>query len=362
MNLDVLGWTPFFQEHFTSYSPLGFIPARVVSEHKNLYQVHAGHAEFIAEISGKLHYQALSRKDFPVVGDWIALQPPATEGVAIIHALLPRKTVFSRKAAIGSSKRPTQNGADEQILGANLDTILIVNGLDRDFNLQRIERYLTLVYNSGASPVIVLNKADLCADMETHLSSVEAIAFGVPIHVLSAKEQHGLAALRTYLVPGKTVALLGSSGVGKSTIINALLGEARQYVQTISDHVGKGRHTTTNRMLIPLPNGGLIMDNPGLRELQLWGDEDTVQSSFADIEAFALQCRFKDCQHGNEPGCAVQAAIKTSQLDARRLRSYQKQKKELSFIEQTQTYNAQYIEKQRWKKISKQIARQSKWK
>jgi ribosome biogenesis GTPase len=355
MNLDAFGWNSFFEDYFEEYYSFGYIPARICSEQKNCYQVYTDQGEFLAEVSGKLLYTALSRCDLPVVGDWAALQVQPGGGSAIIHAILPRKSSFSRKAA-GGGKRRAGGVVEEQPIASNVDTVFIVSGLDRDFNLRRIERYLTLAYNSGATPVIVLNKADLCDDIDEYLFEVESIAFGVPVHSLSATDGQGIDALKDYVKPGKTIALLGSSGVGKSTIINSLLGYKRQKVNTISDHVNKGQHTTTSRELILLPGGGLIMDNPGMRELQLWGSEDDLKGTFEDIEELALSCRFTDCQHENEPGCAVRRAIQRGQLDRDRLQSYRKLKKELEYVEDRQHHSANYIERKKWKHIHKQIA------
>ncbi len=359
MNLKLLGWDSFFEDNFSAYRQSGYVPARISNEQKNLYQVYSEAGELSAEASGKMLYTALSRSDLPVVGDWVALQAPPNDGHAIIHALLPRKSGFSRKAASGSDRR-SGGVTDEQVLAANVDTVFLVSGLDREFNLRRIERYLTLVYNSGATPVIVLNKAELCDDIETCLFDVESIAFGVPAHPVSAKGQQGLDALREYLQPGKTITLLGSSGVGKSTLINALLGYERQQVNEISSHVNKGQHTTTSRELILLPEGGLLIDNPGMRELQLWGDESNLRSSFEDIEALALQCRFSDCQHHTEPGCAVQEAVQAGDLDSERLQSYLKLKREFEFLEKRQDQSADYIEKQKWRQIRKAYRQQTK--
>ncbi|GAK61125.1 putative ribosome biogenesis GTPase RsgA 2 [Candidatus Vecturithrix granuli] len=352
MNLAQFGWNPFFEAHFSEYSAAGFMPARICSEHKQQYQVYTESGEYPAEVSGKMLYLADSRSDFPAVGDWVAVNSPENGGLAIIHAILPRKSCFSRKMASGRDRR-SGGRPEEQVLAANVDTVFLVSGLDREFNLRRIERYLTLVYNSGATPVIVLNKADVCDDWEYCVAEVKAIAFDAPIHPISAKTQNGLDALRNYLQPGKTAALLGSSGVGKSTIMNALLGYERQRVQVVSAQVGKGQHTTTERELIPVPTGGLLIDTPGMRELQLWSSEENLKGSFEDIETLAVRCRFADCQHESEPGCAVRAAVETGELDASRLQSYRKLTQEVAYLEQRQDSSADYLERKKWKQIAK---------
>jgi len=345
MNLTEIGWNPFFREHFEPYKAQGYSPARVVRGQKNLCTVFSNVGELTAEVSGKLRYNAFSGSDFPVVGDWVAIQPYPKEEKAIIHAILPRKSKISRKV-------PGEI-TEEQVIAANVDTIFIVTGLDRDFNLRRIERYLTFVYNSGANPVIVLNKADICSDLDTRLIEVESIGYGVPVHALSATENQGLEPLLGYLETGKTAALVGSSGVGKSTIINSLLGVERQQVSSISSSTNKGQHTTTSRELITLPTGGIVIDNPGMRELQLWGDEEDLKETFEEIEELSTRCRFNNCQHENEPGCVVKEAVKEGVLDQKRYQSYLKLKKELLYLEKRRCQSAAAIEKEKWKRIKK---------
>ena len=350
MQLSEFGWNSFFQEQFKLYQTQGYAPARVVRGQKQIYELCSAGGDFTAQVSGKFRHQTVAEGDFPVVGDWVAMQPQLPEAKATIHAVLPRQSKVSRKVPAG---KRLEGKPAEQVIAANIDTLFIVTGLDRDFNLRRIERYLTFVYHSGAAPVIVLNKADVCADLEIRLTEVASIAFGTPVHALSARKRQGLEALRAYLAVGQTAALLGSSGVGKSTIINGLLGEERQRVSDLSDSTNKGRHTTTHRELIALPAGGLLIDNPGMRELELWGDEADLQGAFADITELAAQCRFHDCSHAQEPGCAVRAALSQCVLDHQRFRSYLKLQKELGYLAKRREQAPRVIEKERWKQIAK---------
>ncbi len=352
MNLTEIGWNSFFRDHFEPYKVQDYSPARIIRGQKNSYRVFSNFGELTAEISGKFRHNALSNSDLPVVGDWVVIHPYPQEEKAIIHAILPRKSKVSRKVA-GGAERRSGGITEEQVIAANIDTIFIVTGLDRDFNLRRIERYLTLVYNSGATPVIVLNKADICSDLDTRLVEVESIVYGVPVHALSATENQGLEALLEYLETGKTAALIGSSGVGKSTIINRLLGVERQQVKSISESTSKGRHTTAYRELIGLPTGGILVDNPGMRELQLWGDEENLEGIFEDIEDLATRCRFNDCRHESEPGCAVREALEQGILDQKRFQNYLKLKKELLYLEKRQYQSSHMIHKEKRKQIAK---------
>jgi len=345
MNLEVLGWSQFFANSLNHQWQDGYAVGRVALEYKNTYRLYTEQGELSAEVIGKLRYQATGRQDFPAVGDWVVIRFTNEDKYAVIHAILPRKSQFSRKT-VGAK-------TEVQIIATNIDTVFLVSGLDRDFNLRRIERYLLLVWESGANPVIVLNKADLCEDIAAKREAVEAIAFGVPVIVLSAVNNQGLEALTPYLQPGQTVALLGSSGVGKSTLVNQLIGQAVQAVGDVRSGDRKGRHTTTHRQLIPLPSGGLLIDTPGMRELQVWADEDSLADTFTDIEALAQQCRFRDCQHQDEPGCAVQQALEDGTLDQRRFFNYQKLQKELSYLARKQDQKASLAEKEKWKKITK---------
>lgn len=353
MNLAQFGWSDRYAHSFIPYCQQGLTAGRVAVEYRNSYLVYTEQGEHVAEVTGKFRHQATGIQDFPAVGDWVAIQLRAAEQKASIHAVLPRASKFSRKVA-GST-------TEEQVIAANVDTVFLISGLDGDFNLRRIERYLILGWESGATPVIVLNKADQCPNLEQHLAEVEAIALGVPVIALSAAQQQGIEQLNPYLQTGQTVALLGSSGVGKSTITNLLKGEPVQAVQAVRRGDDRGKHTTTQRQLIPLPSGALIIDTPGMRELQVWSGAEAIPETFSDIETLAQQCRFRNCQHEQEPGCAIQQALTNGQLKAERLLNYQKLQRELQHLTRKQDQRANLAEKQRWKKIHQSLRNHPKY-
>ncbi len=345
MNLELLGWADCFAQASGRYAMANAIPGRVTLEHKSSYIIQTEQGEYAAEITGKLRHQSTQIQNPIAVGDWVVatLRPSAQK--ATIHGILPHKSKFSRKAVGGKT--------DEQVIATNVDVALLVSGLDQDFNPRRIERYLILTWESGANPVIILNKADLCLNLEARLADVEAIAPGVPVVALSALQKDGLAELLPYLQPGHTAVLLGSSGVGKSTLTNQLLGATVQETQAVRKGDARGRHTTTHRELLPLPCGGIIIDTPGMRELQLWAGEDSLQETFTDVETLSQRCRFRDCQHEREPGCAVQMALEGGRLDESRLASYQKLQREVGYLARKQDPKALLEEKAKWKKLSK---------
>jgi ribosome biogenesis GTPase / thiamine phosphate phosphatase len=312
LNLYDLGWDDGFAPALEPHD--NCIPARVSAQHRGGYDVLTEGGELRVHLAGRLRHEATSAADLPAVGDWVALREET------IQAVLPRRSTFTRKAAWA----PTE----AQVLAANLDTVFVVSALDGDFNLRRLERYLTLAWESGATPVLVLTKADLCDDPLAALLEAEQVAFGVSAHVVSNVTGEGLDELIPYLAPAKTVALLGSSGVGKSTLANRLLGEELQATKEIAED-GRGRHTTTSRQLLRLPGGALLVDTPGLREIQLWDADDGIQEAFADVDEIAADCRFRDCAHMREPGCAVQAAIDEGRLPRERLQSYRALQREL---------------------------------
>lgn len=348
MNLLSIGLTEEMKQAFAPLMEAGSVIGRVALEHKRMYRVWTEQGELLSEVSGKFSYEAISREDYPAVGDWVVLNPRYDEGRGTIQRVMPRKSKFSRKSA-GTT-------AEEQIIATNIDTVFLVNSLNEDLNLRRIERYLLLAWESGANPVIILSKADLCGeDLENKIAAVETVAIGVPVIPISSETDQGLESLDLYLDIGKTIALLGSSGVGKSTLTNRLLGEEKQLVKDIRHDDDKGRHTTTHRELIQLPNGAILIDTPGMRELQLWESPEGLSGAFSDIEELSNECKFRDCEHQNEPGCEVRAAIENGILPLDRLASYNKLLKELAYIERKADKRAQAEEKKVWKNIHKQM-------
>jgi len=318
LNLHDLGWSDQLESEFEPHAAAGLVPARVAVEHRGAYDLYAEGCEQRAEVAPRLRSAARRRADFPAVGDWVAL------GSSLIHAVLPRRTKFSRKVA--------WTEVDEQIVAANVDVVFLVTAFGHDFNPRRLERYLVMAWESGAEPVVVLTKSDLAEDVEGPLLAAESVAFGVPIHVVSAVTGEGLDELHTHLGRGRTAALLGSSGVGKSTLVNRLAGEELLATAAIRSD-GRGRHTTTHRELVLLPGGGLVLDTPGMRELQLWESAEGLGEAFTDVEALAARCRFSDCAHRREPGCAIRDAIRRGELPAERYASYEKLKRELHRLE-----------------------------
>jgi len=367
-SLAEFGWSDFFQNQLGDETDL--VAARVAEENRELYRVFCEPGEFLAELSGKLRHRTASRTGLPAVGDWVLAQLRLGENRATIHRVLGRKGKFSRKVA----GRQTE----EQIVAANVDVVFLVSSLNREFNARRIERYLALAWDSGARPVIVLNKSDLCENAQAFRAEAEDAAMGAPVILTSAASGAGLVDLRallrngaeaahvesaaqqaaaessaheldcahpaqlpaavttTNLQRGLTAALLGSSGVGKSSLINALIGGEQLATQAVREGDDRGRHTTTTRQMILVPGGGVLIDTPGMRELQLWDAADGIGRTFGDIQELAASCKFRDCKHQDEPGCAVRAAVAAEALDAERVESFHKLEREERFLESKQ--------------------------
>ena len=323
IDLGHLGWdeerAAYMQQHHPALEP-----ARVAVEHRHSYEVFAASGELAAEVTGRLRHGTELRTELPAVGDWVAVRILPGERKAMIEAVLPRRSSFSRDVAGLTT--------EEQVLAANLDKVFVVAGLDGDLNIRRVERFLTLAWESGAVPIVVLTKTDMCADLPSAIESVSTVAPGVEVLAVCALDGSGLDAVRDQLGGHPTIALLGSSGVGKSTLINRLLGEDLMTTDEVRWD-GRGKHTTSHRQLIPLPGGGALIDTPGLRELRLWDGDAGIESSFSDITELAEECRFNDCSHEHEPGCAVLTALDENRLDAARLNGYRKLQKELAALE-----------------------------
>jgi len=339
--LDALGWDAERASAFEQLQDDNLFPARVAAQHRGEFVLFAEQGELRARAAGRLFYDHDVGGQLPAVGDWVGVTPPAT-----IAAILPRRSAFIRKNAGKDST--------EQVLAANVDAAFLLAGLDDDFSLRRLERYVTTAWESGAQPIVVLTKADLSADVDAAVLEVETVAIGVPVHPVSNVTGDGLAALDVYLQPGRTVVLLGSSGVGKSTLLNRLAGTEVMLTREVAAD-GTGRHTTTHRELFRLPGGGLVIDTPGLRELQFW--EGDLSAAFEDIEAWALECKFRNCAHMREPDCAVLAAVDSGALELDRLRSWRKLQRELEAIAARTDRRLRIARKKRWKQIAS-VARQ----
>jgi ribosome biogenesis GTPase / thiamine phosphate phosphatase len=348
MKLADLGWTDALADAFAPHAAAGREPARVTLQLKGFWEVTTPATARLAQCTGKFLAETNAISDMPAVGDWVAIEPlPGDETRALIHAVLPRRTKFSRKAA---GERDV-----EQVVAANVDTVFLISSLDANFNLRRIERYLAAAKASGAQPVIVLNKSDLTKEAAERRAEVEAIARGVPVVVTSAVKRGGVKPLRAWLQPHTTVAFLGSSGVGKSTLINELVGDDVLATQEVRSTDSKGRHTTTMRELIISPEGVLIIDTPGMRELQPWQAEDALEDVFADIRALTLRCKFTDCSHTTEPGCAINAALTDGSLEQPRWQSYQRLQREGVMEVRRVDRRASQKHKTEWKKQTKQF-------
>lgn len=351
MNIQQIGFLSFFEQQLAqikqTYTISNKIIGRIVLEHKHSYRVLTEEGELLATVSGNYAFHALTRADYPAVGDFVLVSIMQGEDRAIIHHLFNRKSKFTRKMA--------GQEIDEQIVATNVDFVFLVMSLNADFNVRRLEHYLVAAWDSGAKPIIILTKADLCEDILSVIQQAEAVAYRVDIIVVSAVTKQGVEEVKALMTEGVTAALLGSSGAGKSTLVNMLTDNDHMKVSEIREDDAKGRHTTTHRELVVLPTGGCLIDTPGMRELQLWDQEDSLHVTFKDIESIADHCRFRDCTHKNEPLCAIREAIADGQLEQSRLTNYFKLQKELAYLEKKMNLNSQLAEKRKQKKISKQV-------
>ena len=348
VDLTAYGWSSSLDDAFRDHRAKGLVPGRISLEHTHIYRVVTAEGEVLARVAGRLRHHASGRADFPAVGDWVAIEPAAGGGDARVIAVLPRRSRFSRRAA--------GDVTEEQVVAANIDVVFLVAGLDHNFNPRRIERYLLVAWESGAAPVIVLNKADLIDDPAAVVAAVGTVAPAVPVYAVSCRAEGSLEPLRDHLGPGVTGALLGSSGVGKSTIVNRLVGHDLLRTHAVRDDDSKGRHTSANRQLVLLPAGGLLIDTPGMRELQLW-DAGGLSDTFTDVASLAEGCRFRDCRHSGEPGCAVAEAVGSGALPAGRLESILKLAAERAHAERQQDERAQIEHKRSSKVASKAMKR-----
>lgn len=346
MSLIRWGWNSYFEAVWAKGEGGNAVPARVIVQQRKCWRIAGEFGERWAEATGKLRLAAEKGAEWPAVGDWVAAELRDGSTMGVIGEVLPRRSRFVRKS-------PGRQ-IEEQVIAANVDTALLVSALDGDFNPRRVERYLAQCWESGVRPVIVLNKTDVCTGWRDKAREMERVALGTSVCVVSAKTKQGLDELKKFLTPGETVVLLGSSGVGKSTIVNKLLGEARQEVQPVRQGDSRGRHTTSARELFVLPGGALLMDTPGLRELQLWDADEGVSRTFAEIDALAQRCRFSDCRHEAEPECAVQAALRAGRLDEARLENYRKLLREQEFLRRKIDPEARQAEKQRIKELHRE--------
>ncbi|MDQ3877097.1 MAG: ribosome small subunit-dependent GTPase A [Actinomycetota bacterium] len=343
MHLSDVGYSPELSKQFEHYLEPNFVPARIGAEHRGSYVAITDQGEVSAVVTGRTRFEALGRDELPAVGDWVAIELVSPDR-GVVRAVLPRRSALTRKVAGLTTER--------QVIAANIDLVMVAAALDDRPSLRRIERYMTAAWDSGAAPIVVLTKADLCDDVDAAVGEVAAIAPGADVLALSNATGEGVDEIAGRLGPGTTAAILGPSGVGKSSLINTLMGSAVMTVQEVRWD-GKGRHTTTHRELISLPSGGCLIDTPGMRELQLW-DSDGLDSSFSDIAQLADQCRFRDCSHDHEPGCAVTAAVDAGALTAARLHSYRKQQRELAAMARKKDKRLAIEAAKKWKRLGKE--------
>ena len=355
-DLRELGWDDRWASLFVQHAPADTVPARVTIEFNHIYRVATAEGELQAQLSGRLRHQAAGRHELAAVGDWVAVRQTPGERTGVIDVILPRRSKFSRKAA--------GELTEEQVVAANIDTVFLVMGLDRDYNPRRLERYLLMSYESGARPVVLLTKADLADEVPARIAEVESVAPGVPVHATIAVRraladgaiaEPDVEVIQQYLGVGRTGTLLGSSGAGKSTLINALLGEPVLKTGAVRASDSRGRHTTRHRQLIVLADRGILIDTPGMRELQLWDVTEAAKDTFEDVEELAASCHFTNCRHKDEPRCAVTAAVADGTLPADRLASYVKLQDELRDLDAKRDVRAQIDEKRRGKVMGKAL-------
>jgi ribosome biogenesis GTPase len=351
-DLDSLGWTPALAAAFTPHAEAGLVAGRVGGDHRGRFVVYLERGERLAVPSGRLRRS--DPHDWPAVGDWVACRLPRGDGPTVVHAVLPRTSAFWRDAA--DLARRDAAGLRGQVVAANVDVVLVVSSLAGDLSLRRLERYLTSAASSGARPAIVLTKTDLCDDVDDRILEVERIAPGMPIVPVSNLTGEGVDAVRALVEPKRTAVLVGSSGVGKSTLLNRLMGAELQAVGSVRSD-GRGRHTTTHRELFLLPRGGLLLDTPGMRVLGLWDATDGLSETFADVERLAARCRFSDCAHAGEPGCAVQAALASGALDSSRFESHRRLQREAAFQERRDDKLARAEERRRHRVVNRELRR-----
>jgi len=345
------GWTPDRDDELREQATAGQVPARVIAQHRGEFRLMSPWGEATGVAPGRMLYRASGHRELPAVGDWVLVEPEV-DGPATVVEILPRRTQFARRRA------GTESG--EQVIAANVDVAFIVSSLNQDLSPRRIERYLVGARDSGAIPVVVLTKSDLCADIDAMVEPVRDIASGAPIEVVSSVSGDGLDGLRKWLTPARTVVLIGSSGVGKSTLINKLAGSEMLPTQDVRADDDRGRHTTTHREIFRLPDGVLLLDTPGMREFGLVEAEEGLEETFDDVGELAAGCRFRDCGHTGEPGCAVRAAIDAGTLSAERWESYEKLQKEAAFEVRRRDVSADVAEKKKWKQIRKDYRKMPK--
>lgn len=338
-SMDELGWTPQRAESFAPFAAKGLVPARVLCLHRNGYDIVAPQGVVTAALAGRFRHHTLLREQYPVAGDWVAAAVAGPGDPAVIHHRLDRSGCFTRKLPISGGRKIKDDMIDGgttegQTIAANVDTGFIVAAADSELNLSRLDRYITLVRSGGLTPVLILNKVDQCDDVGGCLARARAAAGQMAVHPVSAATGSGMESFAAYLRAGQTVVFVGPSGVGKSTLVNGLLGEERLRTGAVSDATGKGRHTTTGAQLVRHPSGCTLVDTAGMRELQLWCDEEAVAEGFADVLEVVGRCKFKNCQHDGEPGCAVRQALKDGRLSRERYESFRKQTRELSRLQQ----------------------------